>query len=497
MIPESVIFSPNVDASISTPIVDYPVVTKPHLPTVLPVEMVSTDQHGNVHDGETNTTCDITSPMSPSHSLDHIVDSSPPVQSVEPMHTVPIRQSTRVTHKPSHLKESHCEIMRKKTRAQTSQNTTHHPISNFLNYDRLSNNQKSFSLILSTIHEPKSFHEAMKYPHWQKAIQDEIDALQANNTWTITDLPDHHTPIGCRFIFKTKLKADDSIEKYKARLVAQGFTQQFGLDYSETFSPVAKLTTVRIFLALAAQNKWHLTQLDVHNAFLNGDLEEDIYMKLPPGITIKGESHKNSGSSTMKVCKLQKSLYGLKQASRQWNTKLTKFLTNIGFIQSKHDYSLFTKRTTNSYITLLVYVDDILLGGTNIAEIEKVTLLLKQQFKIRDLGQPKYFLGVEISRSNQGIYLCQRKYALEIIEENGLLGCKPLTIPMEQNHKLSKEQGEPLKSSTNYRKIVGKLIYLTFTRPGISYAVNVLSQYMQAPTEEHLQAAYRVIKYLK
>ena len=309
-------------------------------------------------------------------------------------------------------------------------------------------------------------------------------------------LPSHIKPIGCRYVFKTKLNSNGEIDKHKARLVAKGYTQQFGLDYTETFSPVAKLTSVKVLLALAAKNNWHLEQLDVHNAFLNGELQEDIYMSIPPGLSIQGEN-----THATYACKLKRSLYGLKQASRQWNHTFTQFLNSIGFKQSKNEYSLFTRKYENTLVFLLVYVDDIIISGNNQEEINSVKAQLQKRFKIRDLGKLQYFLGLEVVRTSEGIHISQRKYTSEIIEQTGMLGCKPAINPIIQNHKLRPfEEGskdEPIRNPTQYRKILGKLIYLTITRPDISYAVGIMSQFMEQPTKHHMNALMRIIRYLK
>lgn len=210
-------------------------------------------------------------------------------------------------------------------------------------------------------------------------------------------------------------------ERYKARLVAKGFTQIEGIDYFDTYSPVAKLTTIRILLAIASSNNWHLHQLDVNNAFLHGNLDEEIYMQLPLGLTTSKPNH---------VCKLLKSLYGLKQSSRQWFAWLSSSLISKGFPQSSADHSLFTKKSASSFTCILVYVDDLILAGTNLDEISKIKAFLDLNFKIKDLGYLKFFLGLEIARSKSGIHMCQRKYALEILSDCGLLAPKPLSTPM-------------------------------------------------------------------
>jgi hypothetical protein len=207
-----------------------------------------------------------------------------------------------------------------------------HSISNVLSYDNLSSPYRTFTANMTLSREPLSFSQAVQDPQWREAMQQEIQALHANKTWSLVPLPAHKRPIGCKWVYKIKYHPDGTIDRYKARLVAKGFSQIEGIDYRETFAPVAKLTTVRVLLSLAAMQNWHLHQLDVNNAFLNGDLYEDVYMRLPPGFGRKGET---------RVCKLHKSLYGLKQASRQWFLKLSSALKSVGFKQSWSDYSLF------------------------------------------------------------------------------------------------------------------------------------------------------------
>ncbi|KAF5468773.1 hypothetical protein F2P56_012898, partial [Juglans regia] len=319
-------------------------------------------------------------------------------------------------------------------------------------------------------------------------MEQELTALELNETWSIVDLPLGKKPIDCKWVYKYKFHADGTIERAKARLVAKGFTQREGIDFHDTFSPVAKLTSIRCILAIAAIKGWELQQLDVNNAFLYGDLNEEIYMKIPLG---------HHAAKTNKVCRLQKSLYGLRQASRQWNSKLSSTLAEYGFIQSKADYSLFTKTTGSSFVALLIYVDDIILMSSDNISCTAVKSFLESKFKIKTLGPLKYFLGMEIARSNKGIQLCQRKFALDILSEVGLLASKPSPLPMEPNLKISKAEGELFHDPTLYRKLVGKLLYLTNTRPDLSYSVHLLSQFMETPRLPHYNAVIKVLRYLK
>ncbi|BBN68153.1 RING/U-box superfamily protein [Prunus dulcis] len=197
------------------------------------------------------------------------------------------------------------------------------------------------------------------------------------------------------------------------------------------------------------------------------------------------------------VCRLNKSLYGLKQASRNWFSKFSTAIQSAGYTQSKADYSLFTRVCGESFTSVLIYVDDMIITGNDDKAIQDLKKFLHTSFRIKDLGNLKYFLGVEVARSKKGICISQRKYTLDILEDAGLLGAKPVNCPMEQNLKLTQTDGELLKDPSQYRRLVGRLTYLTITRPDITYLVHILSQFMHQPRKPHLEAALRVLRYLK
>ncbi|CAN1346939.1 Retrovirus-related Pol polyprotein from transposon TNT 1-94 [Linum perenne] len=398
-------------------------------------------------------------------------------------HSLPVRRSTRTSTKPHYLKDYKCNMV--------SQTQVRYPIEDILTYQRLSEKHRHYVFSISSEREPTTYLQASKSENWIKAIQFELNSLEKTKTWVLSDLPANKKPIGCKWVFRIKYKQDGTIDKYKARLVAKGYTQTHGIDYMDTFSPVVKMTTVRTLLAIAAIQNWHLEQLDVNTAFLHGDLDEEVYMVLPPGLPV-------SSSTNQQVCKLTKSLYGLKQASRQWHAKLSDTLITLGYIQSKSDYSLFTKNNTDGFTALLVYVDDIILAGSNIDEISRVKRHLDITFTIKDLGPLKYFLGMEVSRSSSGIHLCQRKYALDLLTDTGFLASKPASTPAIPGiHHTSLGTSLLLDDTSHYRRLIGRLQYLCTTRPDICYTVNQLSQFVSSPTTIHDQATHRLLRYLK
>ncbi|KAG7574150.1 Integrase catalytic core [Arabidopsis suecica] len=421
-----------------------------------------------------------------------VVSESPTVVTDAANTNVPINNNSssqksdrRASKTPAYLQDYYCNL---------STNGVEHPISDFLSYDGLSTPYRAYICSVTKYAEPTSFTQARKSDDWLQAMNEELKALEGTATWEICSLPSGKHSIGCRWVYKVKLNADGSLERYKARLVAKGYTQQEGVDFVDTFSPVAKMTTVKTLLAVAAAKKWSLHQLDISNAFLNGDLEEEIYMTLPPGYTAKDGENLPPNA----VCKLKKSLYGLKQASRQWFLKFSTTLMSLGFQKSQADHTLFVRNQNGKYLAVLVYVDDIIIASNDDEEVIQLKEDLQKAFKLRDLGSVKYFLGLEIARNASGISVCQRKYALGLLDETGLLACKPSSIPMEPSLKLISDGDEPpMKDPAAYRRLVGKMMYLTITRPDITFAVNKLCQFTAAPKESHMKAACKVLHYVK
>lgn len=245
---------------------------------------------------------------------------------------------------------------------------------------------------LTYVADPKSFQQAIKYQHWVDAMNLELKALEDNNTWDITTLPPRKKSIGCKLLYKMKFKADGIIERFKARLVVLGCKQVYGVDYEQTFAPVAKMETIRALLAVAAVNDWIVVQMDVMNAFLHRDLDDTVYMRMPLGYTHAGcriemlEGEYVSTSNTTIVYRLRKSLYGLKQTPRLWFSKLSTTLVDLEYVQSKSDYNLFTKTTPDALTLVLVYVDDLLIAGNSASEIDTLKLMLSTTFHMKDLG---------------------------------------------------------------------------------------------------------------
>lgn len=365
-----------------------------------------------------------------------------------------------------------------------------YPLTHFLSFKKFSPAHRAFLVSLNTISIPTTVSEALTDEKWKQAMNVEMEALEKNKTWELVKLPTGKKPVGCKWVYTVKYRADGSIERYKARLVAKGYTQTYGIDYQETFAPVAKMNTVRVLLSLAANYNWDLQQFDVKNAFLHGELEEEIYMDVPPGY--------DNNLAAQTVCKLKKALYGLKQSPRAWFGRFAKVMITMGYRQSQGDHTLFIKHSSSGRLTaLLVYVDDIIVTGNDDKERQVLNQCLAEEFEIKALGRLKYFLGIEVAHSKQGIFISQQKYVTDLLKETGKTACKPASTPIDPNLRLGEAENDATVDKEMYQRLVGRLIYLSHTRPDIAYAVSVISQFMHSPKEAHLQVAYRVLQYLK
>ena len=320
----------------------------------------------------------------------------------------------------------------------------------------------------------------------------EMKSLKDNKVWELTTLPPGKKAIGCKWVYKVKTNSDGSIERYKARLVAQGFNQKFGSDYDETFCLVIRLESLRTLVALSTQQGLELHHVDVHTAFLNGTLQEEVYMKQPVGYEKEAEEHL--------VCRLRKSIYGLKQSSRCWNMALDSHLQKMGFSQSKSDPCIYVSGGDDTFY-IGVYVDDMVLAGKDRAKMKRVKEELSAKFDIKDLGKLSYFLGILITQyqEKKETWMGQPMYTERLLNKMGMSDCKPVKTPMSPgNHLMKTAEDEEATDCESYQSLVGSLMYLaTCTRPDIAYAVGTLARFSSKPNQTHWVAAKRVLRYLK
>ncbi|KAG9439538.1 hypothetical protein H6P81_019703 [Aristolochia fimbriata] len=317
----------------------------------------------------------------------------------------------------------------------------------------------------------KSAMEASSDPLWQQAMAEELQALDKAHTWDLVSLPHGKSPISCKWVYKVKTKANGSIDRYKALPVAKGYNQEYGIGYEETFAPVLRLTSVRVLIVIASIRHWDLFQMDVKNTFLNGTLTEEVYMVPPPG----------SSDPSGQVCKLRRALYGLKQAPRAWFSTFCSKIVQFGYTQCTHDSALFTRQSSSGPVLLLLYVDDKMITGDDIQGISDLKRYLRSCFEMKDLGQLQYFLGLEILPFGDGYVFLS----------------KVCDSPMELNAKFRPADGELLSDATLYKQLVEGFLYLTISRPNISYAVHVVSQFMSAPRSVHYATLLRILRYIK
>ncbi|KAG8499008.1 hypothetical protein CXB51_005388 [Gossypium anomalum] len=318
---------------------------------------------------------------------------------------------------------------------------------------------KVFSSAL-TEKEPTTILEAFQIPAWTAAAQAEYNALLSNGTWDLVPLPEGHRAVGCKWIFRIKRHADGSVARYKGRLVVKGYLQEAGVDFWETFSPVVKPTTIRVVLALAVSFGWALRQVDINNAFLNGDLHEEIYMVQPPGFERQGVS-------------------------------------NQQLVSSKADNSLFICHSGSTLVYVLIYVDDIIITGNNSQAIDRFVHDLNARFSLKDLGQLNYFLSIQVTYDKGGVFLSQKKYILELLQKASMDRSKSTPTPITTTCKLTTTAGSPVEDEHLYRSIVGGLQYVVITRPEIAFSVNKVCQFMHRSLDSYFRAVKRILRYLQ
>ncbi|KAI0996392.1 hypothetical protein K3495_g11788 [Podosphaera aphanis] len=339
-----------------------------------------------------------------------------------------------------------------------------------------------------TNEEPKTINEALSGSEkdlWQKAINKELQSLAQNHTWDVVPRPQKRNIVGSKWVFKIKYNADGSIERYKARLVAQGFSRLPGHDFDETFAPVARYDSLRILLRIASQHKWTPQQMDVNSAYLYGTLKEEIYMEMPPGFKTHG-----------KCVILKKCIYGPKQSGREWYACISTALQQKNFKIASFDPCVFIHPVKQVFIA--IYVDDILIFGPNNSFSQNLKTSIGNDFECKDLGNAKYLLGLEIIHESSGIRLSQQGYSKKILERFGFNNSHKISTPLDPNITLFKGiEEERINNVKEYQAIVESLMYLVIgSRPGLAYSVTLLSQFSSCPNENHLRAAKRTLRYL-
>lgn len=326
---------------------------------------------------------------------------------------------------------------------------------------------------------------------WICAMKDEIKSLEENKTWNLVELPKEKKVIKTKWIFKTKRNVDGDITRFKARLVARGYTQRYGVDYEETYAPVVRYTTVRVLMALAVRKKLQIYQMDAVTAFLQGDIDEEIYIEQPEGFR----------DNTNRVCKLNKALYGLKQAGRQWNIKLDRTLKGYGLKSCYMDPCLYYDE--NMDLIIAIYVDDLLIFYRDEKILLKIKTSLSNDFKMKDMGQAKGCLGIRITQTEDSIKLDQSIYIIEVLKRFGMMDSKQSNNPSDVGTKLSMNMtpdGHEKIADSNipYQQAVGCLLFIArATRPDIAFAVGNVSRYNNCYSESHWKAVKRIMRFLR
>ena len=320
-------------------------------------------------------------------------------------------------------------------------------------------------------------------------MQEELTQFERNKVWSLVPKPHDRPIIGTKWVFKNKLDEEGNVARNKARLVAQGYNQVEGLDYEETYAPVARIEAIRILLSFACYKNFKVYQMDVKSAFLNGKIEEEVYVAQPPGF----ESFEHPDY----VYKLDKALYGLKQAPRAWYERLSCFLLSINFSKGAVDKTLFIKHFEKDILIVQVYVDDIIFGSTNEKYCNEFAESMQKEFEMSMMGELKFFLGLQIKQTDSGIFINQVKYTNELIKKYGLDNTKICETPMATTTKLTKDENGKSVESKLFRGMIGSLLYLSASRPDIMFSVCLCARFQSDPKESHLIAVKRIFRYLK
>ncbi|KAJ9539011.1 hypothetical protein OSB04_031744 [Centaurea solstitialis] len=349
-------------------------------------------------------------------------------------------------------------------------------------------NECNFSVFLSAI-EPTRVSDVLQDSDWVTAMQEELNQFSALKVWRLVKLPKHKSVIDTKWLFKNKRDANNIIVRNKARLVAKGYRQQEGIDYDETFAPVARLEAIRMFLAYAAYKDFTVFQMDVKTAFLYGHLKEEVYVSQPEGFV--DQEHPDY------VYVLDKALYGLKQAPRAWYDELSKHLLSKGFKKGSVDSTLFLMKEGELIVVIQIYVDDIIFGSTSRELCKKFEMVMTEEFKMSMMGEINFFLGLQVRQFSDGIFINQSKYIFDLLKKYDMSRCNSIGTPMATGNSIGPDHEGKDVDLRNYRSMVGSLMYLTTSRPDIMFATCVCARYQAKPKESHLAAVKRIFRYLK